>query len=963
MSDIRYSFSSQGSTDLLEVIRFKGHDAISSPYEYTLELKSKSADIESEAILSSICTFTTTVGQHTVPVHGILSQFEQCHQISDYTVYKATLVPRIWQLSLYYLNQVYLDMGIEKIIQTVMEEGGIPTADYQIKLDGTYPIWPYRCQYGETHLQYLHRMLEHLGIYYYFEQGKSHEKVVFCDHSQFQPSVPEPEIAYAPPTSLTSTDDNIHSWVYRRDRMPKKVVLKDYNYDSPSLKVEGEAEVDPKGTGNVYIYGEHFDSPEEGKLLAKVRAAEIKTAKVQCHGESHINRLRPGYFFTLKDHFRSSFNQEYLVVSINHEGVAGSHMTAASGLKPYANSFTAIPSAHQYRPPRITPKPKFFGTIHATIDAEQDGTHAEVDSKGRYKVLMPFDRATRNAGKASHWFRLMTPFGGENEGMHFSLRKGTEVLMTFYNGDPDRPTISGSVPNATHPSIIHSSNQSRSTIKTSSGNMIDMEDKEDTSRIKLYSPKKGTYMHLGASDAAGHGLVMLTKGVHRLESAGGEQVTIRANDSGFPEATTYQATADPVKWTSEDQIERQILNAQAVFAFPVGDDNGISKTARISKADEEAGKYLIERRLGHRYHYLEGNEYHFGGGNVFGFGGGLTVATINEAADGYAVETTEVTNMESIAKTIPGVVADKIFVEHTDGPTIAWASDRSHAFNFGGGSEYNFGGGWVETFIDGGYDSASAPSKMNQKFSDKDIASPGAESIKGKDVDLGGAFDVEKTIGNAYAYSEGKSIEIAYNSDTEEQVYGGKSYSYTYSKGGTPVSYEFTDNDSGDYEEKTFDASAGALVALTKGNSRGGGTAEFNFAFSNDVNLDITFGTALSTEIKGAVAIETSIFGGAHIETNIHAGTYGEIKMTAGPHVEASLLPLKIEIDNEQFSLKAIAAAIFKGIAPVKIESPPPVTIEQVTTLISAKGVELSNKMADIAQKTVEVHVKQALQS
>jgi hypothetical protein len=174
----------------------------------------------------------------------------------------------------------------------------------------------------------------------------------------------------------------------------------------------------------------------------------------------------------------------------------------------YRNSFVAIPGDVQYRHPKITEKPRFNGTINARIDAEGSGQYAELDDQGRYKVRLPFDiNNAHKDGKASHWLRMAQPYAGENQGMHFPLHKNTEVLLTFIEGDPDRPIIASALPNPVSPSPVNSSNQTKSVIQTGrgpatrsvgaeyvktrhrgtrpTGNYIEFDDTQDQERIRI----------------------------------------------------------------------------------------------------------------------------------------------------------------------------------------------------------------------------------------------------------------------------------------------------------------------------------------------------------------------------------------------------------------------------------------------------------------------------------------------
>ena len=116
--------------------------------------------------------------------------------------------------------------------------------------------------------------------------------------------------------------------------------------------------------------------------------------------------------------------------------------------------------------------------MNAHIDAAGSGQYAEVDNQGRYKVILPFDLNSAMGGKASSWLRMAQPYAGENHGMHFPLHKGTEVLLTFIDGDPDRPIIAAAVPNPITPSPVNSSNSTQSRITTAGGNKLHMEDQQ-----------------------------------------------------------------------------------------------------------------------------------------------------------------------------------------------------------------------------------------------------------------------------------------------------------------------------------------------------------------------------------------------------------------------------------------------------------------------------------------------------
>jgi len=163
----------------------------------------------------------------------------------------------------------------------------------------------------------------------------------------------------------------------------------------------------------------------------------------------------------------------------------------------YSNGFTSIPSDLQFRPERKTPKSRFYGTMNATIDAAGAGEYAELDDLGRYKVKLPFDQSDMDGGKASRWVRMSQPYAGADHGMHFPLHKGTEVLLTFVDGDPDRPVIAGAVPNAETISPVTAANQTESVIQTGGNNKIRIQDFAGSERIIMETPAANSWIRVG----------------------------------------------------------------------------------------------------------------------------------------------------------------------------------------------------------------------------------------------------------------------------------------------------------------------------------------------------------------------------------------------------------------------------------------------------------------------------------
>lgn len=532
----RFIFASSAlAEDTFTLVEFKGFEALSHLYEFEIILDAEDPEIDLKEVLKNTVTLTIELnGEPQRTIHGILSHFEQLHEYSGHIYYRAILVPRLWLADQHHENQLFLDQNVPEIIEEILKQTGLTSQDYELRLTGNYRPWEYICQYNETDFNFISRWMEREGIYYYFDQTDDGEKIIITDSSTAHEDISgDTNIRYSPPDSLIpNTRNQIREFTCRQQMLPKKIILKDYNYRKPSLDLKGEADVDSEGRGNVYIYGEHFKTPEEGNDLATIRAEELLCRETIFHGEGTASAFLSGYIFELYDHYRDSYNQRYLITELHHQGVQANYLTSGSAVAPenvtpsYFNRFVTIPAEVQFRPERLSHKPKFFGTMNAKVDAGGDGQYAEIDNEGRYKISLPFDQNGKKDGKASRWVRMSQPYAGADYGMHFPLHKGTEVLLTFIDGDPDRPVIAGSVPNPETMSPVTGGNQTRSIIRTGGKNEIALEDTAGGQLIKISTPTDGTFFRMGAPNPNGpSGIARGTSGTETI-NIGGEQYKV-----------------------------------------------------------------------------------------------------------------------------------------------------------------------------------------------------------------------------------------------------------------------------------------------------------------------------------------------------------------------------------------------------------------------------------------------------
>ncbi len=452
--------------------------------------------------------------------HGIVSAAELVSELAGRSVFRLTMVPQLARLAQSIHSRVFTKMRVPEVLEAVLEEGGMSGDDYELRLAGDYGVEEHICQYKESDLAFLTRWMEREGLYYFFEHEDAQEKLVITDHKSFHQRLSERSIPFHPAGDDESAKGALHVVRMRHRSVPATVQLKDYDYSKPALDVSGSAAVSPSGLGEVILYGDRFFTPEQGKRLAGLRAEAYRAAQERLAARGTAHRVRSGHLFELELHPRLELNGEYLVVEATHTGrnVYGdtelSQLIGDESKEVYRVSLEAIGADTQFRSERATPWPRVHCFENAVVDGPAASQYAQIDDLGRYAIKFHFDESSLRGGKASTWVRMAQPHGGSVEGFHFPLRKGTEVLVTFLGGDPDRPIIAGVLPNAATPSPVLSGNNTKNVLQTGGASRIEIEDLAGGQYMKQFTPVANTMLWMGtdATSPQGHNVELSTDG-------------------------------------------------------------------------------------------------------------------------------------------------------------------------------------------------------------------------------------------------------------------------------------------------------------------------------------------------------------------------------------------------------------------------------------------------------------------
>lgn len=492
--------------DVLLLKSFTGHEAISRLFSFQAELLSADNSIKFGDIVGRRVTMKVSLASGDQRFfNGFVSRFVQSGSDARFTHYQMEVVPWLWFLTRNADCRIFQNMTIPDIIQQVFKDRGF--TDFKNCLTGTYEPREYCVQYRETDFNFVSRLMEHYGIFYFFEHTDSKHTLVLGDSPTAHQPCPHQETAqYNASIGDIDTDDVVTGWQMEQELRTGKYSLTDYNFETPSTSLLSTDptvfSVDGNGKYEIYDYPGDYLTKSQGDTATKLRMQEEETPHLMASGSSGCRAFTPGYKFTLQDHYRKDMNTEYILTEVQHVASAGENyaLEDEGPGERYSNHFTCIPASVPFRPPRITPKPFVQGPQPALV-VGKSGEEIWVDKYGRVVVQFYWDRLGKDDEKSSCWVRVSQPWAGKNWGAIWTPRIGQEVIVSFLEGDPDRPLITGRVYNAEQmPPYTLPDNQTQSGFKSrstkngspSNYNEIRFEDKKGEEHFLIHAEKLKT---------------------------------------------------------------------------------------------------------------------------------------------------------------------------------------------------------------------------------------------------------------------------------------------------------------------------------------------------------------------------------------------------------------------------------------------------------------------------------------
>jgi type VI secretion system secreted protein VgrG len=416
------------------------------------------------------------------PLDALCAEMHQLPSNATAERYQLILRPWLWWLTLASNNRVFQNQTTSNIVTGIFQAHGFN--DFEMKLAGSYTPREYCVQYGETDFTFISRLLEDEGIFYFFIHDAGKHTLVLADSNDAFPPIPNgPKVAYLGQKIGERELHGIRSGQLCLQAVPGVYRATDYEFTTPTASLYGQAEA-VSGSLSIYEHPGGYAAKARGDALGKLRVDALRTQEKRFVGESDCRWLVPGHWFTLSGHDDEAANIDWVVTSVSHD-VSHEH---------YRNRFEAIPRSTAYRPPRVTPKPHMH--TQTALVVGKAGEEIWTDQYGRIKIQFPWDRDGKNDETSSCWVRVALPWSGKGFGMQFIPRIGQEVIITFIDGDPDRPLVTGCVYNGDNvlPYALPA-NQTQSGIKTNSSkggegfNELRFEDKKDSEEVFLQAQK------------------------------------------------------------------------------------------------------------------------------------------------------------------------------------------------------------------------------------------------------------------------------------------------------------------------------------------------------------------------------------------------------------------------------------------------------------------------------------------
>jgi type VI secretion system secreted protein VgrG len=470
-------------------------EALSEPFRFDLEALSEEMAVSAKDMVGSEVTIRIGMPDaQTRTIHGLVGGFSAgAVQIEGFRTYRIQVVPWLWLLSHSADCRIFQNLSVPEILEKVFQDHGFQ--DYELRVQpGDYPPREFCVQYRETAFDFVSRLMEQEGLFYFFEhEEKRHLLVVADANVAFQPLAEERVICSA----AGGQTRGISGWEHVYELRTGRRAFRDFNFEKPSTDLlSGEptvVELDVARRLERFDYPGSYAELDRGMQLARVQMQAEEAGHHRVLGSSEYVQFAPGGRFTVAEHpIRAEIDGSYVLRRVRHEAREGSYFAGGTPSS-YANEFEALPADTAFRAPIRTPKPLVQGPQTAIV-VGPPGEEILTDKYGRVKLQFHWDRLGQRDDKSSCWVRVSQSWAGAGYGFMQIPRIGQEVIVDFLEGDPDRPIVTGRVYNAEQmpphglpDAAVKSGLKSNSTKGGGGSNELTFDDTKDKEKVFFHA--------------------------------------------------------------------------------------------------------------------------------------------------------------------------------------------------------------------------------------------------------------------------------------------------------------------------------------------------------------------------------------------------------------------------------------------------------------------------------------------
>jgi type VI secretion system secreted protein VgrG len=470
--------------DAFTVTAYYGEEFVSCLFHYRIELRSTNPAIDLRSLTGqSACLEIALTGGQSRFVHGVIGRASQTGIDAGAALYALELRPWLWLLTMNADCRIFQNLSTPDIVRSVFS--GLGFTAFADRLESPYQPREYCVQYGETSFDFVARLLEEEGIFYFFEHTQQGHTLVLADSSTAWSAPAGTGVAHvAGPDMGWQREDAVTACALEQAVTVGEVAATDYNFQTPSTSLLAKT----SGVGaarSVYGYPGRYLKQRDGETRTGIQLESLEASARMLRGQGTCRGFAAGARFTLEGHARADTNVTYALLRLEMRGTQTE----------YTNTFEAVPADVRFRPPVRTRRPSIAGTQTATVTGKA-GEETWTDSYGRIKVKFHWDRSPAKDENSSCWVRVAQGWAGKSWGSFFLPRIGQEVVVSFLDGDPDRPLVTGCVYNAEQVAPYPlPADQTKSTIKSNSShggggwNEVRFEDKAGKEELYLRAQK------------------------------------------------------------------------------------------------------------------------------------------------------------------------------------------------------------------------------------------------------------------------------------------------------------------------------------------------------------------------------------------------------------------------------------------------------------------------------------------